>query len=183
MPGRATKSSSISFGLGEYSNSVSTRCGDIILRSTGSNELLGVDSRPCITVVAIDRGVILHHDRRRVGNGILRFIEVIKRLKSDISLPQNIAFEPPGESLRGVVLDEYARRYGEDVVEFLESALLGLGHPQEDHDECHNIESGIKAESALVGTCQLYHPPRAIMGVCFINAKVDQTLSLPKRRR
>ena len=42
-----------------------------------------------------------------------------------------------------------ARRDGEDVIEFLERPLFGLGNPEKDHDEGGDVEESVKTECAL----------------------------------
>lgn len=62
--------------------------------------------------------------------------------------PEDVGLDPPRQHLAGLVGHELACRDGEDVVELLERALLGLGHEEEDHDEGDEVEAGVEAEGA-----------------------------------
>jgi len=46
-------------------------------------------------------------------------------------LAEDVALDEPGQHSTGLVLHVGARGHGEDVVEFFEGALFGLGHPVE----------------------------------------------------
>ena len=80
-----------------------------------------------------------------VGDAV---VEVVQRLEHVAAVPQHVALDPVRDGLGELVLDEAARGHGEDVVELLERALLGLRHEQEDHDEGQHVEAGVEAEDA-----------------------------------
>lgn len=42
-----------------------------------------------------------------------------------------------------------ARRDSEDIIQLLKGALLGLGHPEEDHDEREHVQASVETEHAL----------------------------------
>jgi hypothetical protein len=48
-----------------------------------------------------------------------------------------------------LIFHEDLGRDGKDVIKFFESALLGLGNPEEDHNEGYYVEAGIEAECTL----------------------------------
>lgn len=69
------------------------------------------------------------------------------RARTDL-LAQDPGLEPPWQDSEALVLHEGTSWGGEDVVELLEGALLGLWHPEEQHDEGENVETGVEAEEA-----------------------------------
>ena len=76
-------------------------------------------------------------------------LEAVQGLKVGVFLAQDVVLPPPGQPRAGLVGDEFLERHGEDVVELLERALLGLGHEEEDHHEGHDVQAAEK--EALVG--------------------------------
>lgn len=81
-----------------------------------------------------------------VGVGSLNVLEVVERLLLGVLLEEDPALEPPGESDGGLVLGELADGDGEDPVELLEGALLGLRDEEKDHDEGNDVETGVEAK-------------------------------------
>jgi len=69
------------------------------------------------------------------------------RARSDLAA-QDPGFEPPWQNSEALVLHEDASGDTEDVVELLESALLGLWHEQEQHAEGDDVETSVEAEKA-----------------------------------
>lgn len=47
-----------------------------------------------------------------------------------------------------LVAHEASAGDSEDIVEFFECTLLGLGDEEEDHDESHHVEASVKAEGS-----------------------------------
>lgn len=68
-------------------------------------------------------------------------IEVIERFKRGALVEENIALDPVRKGLGELVVHERACGNGKDVVEFFERALLGLGHPEENHHECQEVQT------------------------------------------
>jgi hypothetical protein len=72
----------------------------------------------------------------------------VERFQLCVALPQDIPLEPPWCSFTSLVSDELLARDGEDVVELLQSPLLGFRHKEENHDECANVETCVEAKCA-----------------------------------
>ena len=68
-------------------------------------------------------------------------VELIKRYERCVFSKEYPTFYPPWERLGNLVLHEDPSRHSEDVVELFESSLLRFWKPQENHDECQNIEA------------------------------------------
>jgi hypothetical protein len=68
-------------------------------------------------------------------------VKLVQRFQVSILLKEDIALDPPGEDLENLVSHMLACRNSKDVIEFFKGTLLGLGNPDEDHDESYNIES------------------------------------------
>lgn len=68
-------------------------------------------------------------------------VELIERLLGRALLEQDVSFKPPRECRYHLILGELAHGDGEDVVKLFQCALLGLGHPKEDHDEREDVHS------------------------------------------
>ena len=77
-----------------------------------------------------------------------RTIELVQRLQPGSLLEHHVALEPVRQRLGELIIHVRARRHGEDVIQLLERALLGLGHPEEDHDQRCHVQAGVEAESA-----------------------------------
>lgn len=76
-------------------------------------------------------------------------VECVERLENSTLTLEDPAVDPPWKSLGELVVHVGACWDGEDVVEFLECTLLGLGDPEEDHNERDNVRAGIEAEDSL----------------------------------
>ena len=77
-----------------------------------------------------------------------RAIEFIKRLQPRALIPHDVALEPKRQRLGKLILHMGPRGHGEDVIQLLERALLGLRHPEEDHDERGQVQAGVEGERA-----------------------------------
>ena len=77
-----------------------------------------------------------------------RPIKFIKRLQPRILIPKHIALKPIRQGLRKLILHMRPRGHSEHIIQLLEGALLGLGHPEEDHDERGHVQGGVEAERA-----------------------------------
>jgi hypothetical protein len=66
-------------------------------------------------------------------------VELVKGLEASVLLEENIAPDPPRKDLSELVSHMGAGRDGEDVIEFFKGALLGLGDPEEDHNQSDNV--------------------------------------------
>ena len=64
---------------------------------------------------------------------------------SDIA-SKDICLEPPRKHCEGLIAHMGASRDRKDVIELFQSSLLGLGDPQEDHDQSSDIQASIEAE-------------------------------------
>jgi hypothetical protein len=74
----------------------------------------------------------------------------VERFKLCVALPQDPPLEPPWSSFASLVGDELLARDRENIVELLQSPLLGFRHKEENHDECANVETCIEAECAWI---------------------------------
>ena len=77
-----------------------------------------------------------------------RPIELIQRLQPGALLEQDIALHPIRQRLRKLIAHMGPSRHRKHVIELLEGALLGLGDPEEDHDEGGEVQAGVEAEGA-----------------------------------
>lgn len=64
-----------------------------------------------------------------------------------VLLEQNVALEEVWQPGAGFVSEEFLGRNGEDLIDFLQSELLGLANEAEDHAPGNKVESSIEAES------------------------------------
>jgi hypothetical protein len=71
-------------------------------------------------------------------------VKVVQRLELSRAVALDVAGDPVRQRLRELVAYESAGRNGEDVVELLKRALLGLRHKQEDHAECDDVEAAVE---------------------------------------
>jgi hypothetical protein len=77
----------------------------------------------------------------------LYFVKVVQRLQLGVFTEEHISLDPVWEERLGLVRDMFAGRHGKDVVELFQRALHRLGHEEENHDECNDVQSCIEAES------------------------------------
>ncbi len=77
-----------------------------------------------------------------------RAIEVVQRLQRRALVAHDVPLDEVRQGLGKLVAHVLARRHGEDVVQLLERALLGLGDPEEDHDQRRHVQAGVEAERA-----------------------------------
>lgn len=89
----------------------------------------------------------------------LDVIESVKWLQLRALVHCHPALEEVRERLGDVVFSMLARRHGENIVELLECALLGLGYEEEDHDEGRHVQEGVETESARRGHCSHHAGP------------------------
>jgi hypothetical protein len=66
-------------------------------------------------------------------------IELVKGLKASVLLKENITLDPPRKDLSELVPHVGAGRDSEYVIEFFKGSLLGLGDPEEDHNQSDNV--------------------------------------------
>lgn len=66
-------------------------------------------------------------------------LELVQGLELHL-LPEDVASKPVGQGREDLVVHVLSGWDGKDIVEFLESALLGLWHPEIDHDESCDVE-------------------------------------------
>lgn len=67
----------------------------------------------------------------RVGVVLATFdttVKVVQRLKSRSLVPQDVALDPPRQSLGSLVAHELSERNGKDVIQLFKCPLLGLGN-------------------------------------------------------
>lgn len=95
------------------------------------------------------------HYLHLVAPAIKRVIHIIKRLELSVFLLQNVSLEPPRRGLAGLVSDELLTRHGENVIELLQSPLLGLRHEEEDHDKRAYVQSGVETECTCVSSVSM----------------------------
>lgn len=88
--------------------------------------------------------VRLHHGINFALVGAM--IKVVQRLQDCILTLQNPAAEPPWKHLGELLAHMGSSWDSEDVVEFFESALLCIWHPEEDHNQLGDISSSVEAE-------------------------------------
>lgn len=67
-------------------------------------------------------------------------VELVKRLQLDLAT-EDKSLDPPGQDLEDLIVNVDARWDCKNVVQLLESALLCLGYPEEDHDQGGHIQS------------------------------------------
>lgn len=79
-----------------------------------------------------------------VGDGL----KVVQGLLLGSAVKEDPALEPVRESDAELVAGKLADGNGKDPVEFLEGALLCLGDPEEDHDECDGVETCVQTKGA-----------------------------------
>ena len=65
---------------------------------------------------------------------------------SDALLEEDVPLKPPRKGSKCLVLDVPTRRHSEDVIEFLQCSLLGLGHEHEDQEECSDVQTCVEGE-------------------------------------
>jgi len=75
-------------------------------------------------------------------------LEMVEWLESGTLVEEDPALDEVWERLGDLVAHVGAGGDGEDVVEFLKRALLGLGNPEEDHDEGDDVGAGVEAKDA-----------------------------------
>lgn len=73
---------------------------------------------------------------------------MIQRLQPRTLIPEHVPLNPPRQPRVRLVPNELAQRHRKDIVQFLECALLRLGHEEEDHDERDDVEAGVESECA-----------------------------------
>ena len=73
-------------------------------------------------------------------------IKGVKRWAGGVLVAEYVALEPPWGDCEALVSHVRSSRHRKNIVEFFQSALLGLRHKQEDHEECRDVECGIEAE-------------------------------------
>jgi hypothetical protein len=78
-------------------------------------------------------------------------LELVKRLKLRVLLPQDVALDEPGQVCAQVIGNMATGRDTEDVVELFEGALLRLGEAEEDDEEGDDVETGIETECSRGG--------------------------------
>ncbi len=93
-----------------------------------------------IVFLVLDSSLLIRSDRR---------LEMIQRLQFQVLASHDVFAEPVRQRFGELVVHVGACRDSEDVIEFLERALLGLGHPEEDHDESGDVEEGVESKGTL----------------------------------
>lgn len=73
-------------------------------------------------------------------------LKVVEWLENGVLAEEDPSLNEVWEGLGELVVHVGASWDGEDVVQLLESALLGLWNPEEDHDEGDEVEAGVEAE-------------------------------------
>lgn len=89
----------------------------------------------------------------------LDVIESVKRLQLRAFVHCHPALEEVRERLGDVIFSMLTRRHGENIVELLERALLGLGYEEEDHDEGRHVQEGVETEGPRRGHCSHHAGP------------------------
>lgn len=79
---------------------------------------------PCTLFVDSDR----HH-----------LVEVVQRFECRVFATQNVSFDEEGQRFIELIARMFADGHAEDIVEFLQRALLGLGDKEENHDERSDV--------------------------------------------
>jgi hypothetical protein len=69
--------------------------------------------------------------------------KLVERLASSILVEEDVTLEPPWQRCLKLIASESTHGNGEDVVKLFQRALLGLGHPEEDHDESKHIHTTV----------------------------------------
>lgn len=69
-------------------------------------------------------------------------VKLVQRLQLNVPA-EDVALDPKGQRLADLVVHVNTSRHGKDVVELLEGALLGLGDPEEDHDQGGHVQATI----------------------------------------
>src|SRR5450755_2422129 len=67
-------------------------------------------------------------------------VEMVKWLKPEALLAQNIFLEPPWQNFGDLIVHVSPGGYRKDVVELFQGSLFGLWDPKEDHDERRHVE-------------------------------------------
>lgn len=75
-------------------------------------------------------------------------VKLVQGLELGITLPEDPPLDEPRHELGDLVLGKLAGGDGEDIVELLEGALLGLGNKEEDHDQGEDVEACVDAKGA-----------------------------------
>lgn len=89
----------------------------------------------------LPKGLVAH----RIAGGDTA-LELVERSESRILAEEHPSLEPPGQRGADLVFGKRANGDGEDVIELFERAFLGLGNPEEDHDEGEHVHSGVEAK-------------------------------------
>lgn len=86
-----------------------------------------------------------------MGDGVLSsshgdLLKVIQWLEGSGALEKDVSLEPPGQSLSELVLGKGTNWNCKDPIKLLKGTLHGLGHPEENHDEGDEVESGVQSK-------------------------------------
>lgn len=76
---------------------------------------------------------------------------LVKRRAGSILVLEDIALEPPRKNRTKLVFGVCARGNAEDLVQLLETLLLGLGHEAVDESQRHQVHGGVESESTSRG--------------------------------
>lgn len=76
-------------------------------------------------------------------------VKLIQRRTRSVLVEKHPALEPPRQRGADLVTGKGAHGDGEDVVEFFEGALFGLGDPEEDHDESEDVHATVREKSKV----------------------------------
>lgn len=61
-------------------------------------------------------------------------------------LLKDISLSPPGQDFAHLVLGVASVGNLEDVVQFFQTLLLGLGHKEKDERKCHQVQPGVESK-------------------------------------
>lgn len=84
-------------------------------------------------------------DSNRLVRGNSTF-ESVQRLELGALPEQDVAREPPRQRLGHLIAGVRAGGHGKHVVKFFQGALFGLGHEEEDQDQCGDVQAGVETK-------------------------------------
>lgn len=79
---------------------------------------------------------------------LLDNLKVVQRRLGGVLLHEHVSLEPPWQRNSELVASKLGDGNSKDPVQLFQCSLLGLGDPEENHDECDHVEACVDAESA-----------------------------------
>lgn len=85
------------------------------------------------------------------SNGLVRgnsAFEFVQRFELGAPLLQDVALDPPWQCLGHLIAYVRASGHGKDIIKFLQGALFGFWHEEENQDKSGEVQAGVEAEGS-----------------------------------